>query len=91
MYAFRVLCSIVGFVSFFVPVALQSLPDFGDRLRARDCELMLQYLTVPYLRIPLVIKFFSDPVRMQVQAVVILAVYCMLLSLLLSNESTRML
>ncbi|CAM9735909.1 unnamed protein product, partial [Hapterophycus canaliculatus] len=43
----------------------QSLPDFGDRLRARDCELMLQYLTVPYIRIPLVIKFFADPVRMQ--------------------------
>ena len=50
---------------------LQSLPDFGDRLRARDCELLLQYLTVPYLRIPLVIKFFSDPVRMQVSVVVI--------------------
>lgn len=45
---------------------VQSLPDFGDRLRARDCELMLQYLTVPYLRIPLIMKFFSDPVRMQV-------------------------
>ncbi|CAN0273248.1 unnamed protein product, partial [Ectocarpus sp. 12 AP-2014] len=44
---------------------VQSLPDFGDRLRSRDCELMLQYLTVPYLRIPLVIKFFADPVRMQ--------------------------
>ncbi|CAM9743421.1 unnamed protein product, partial [Sphacelaria rigidula] len=49
---------------------LQSLPDFGDRLRAHDCELLLQYLTVPYLRIPLVIKFFSDPVRMQVSVVV---------------------
>ena len=45
----------------------QSLPDFEDRLKARDCELMLQYLTVPYLRIPLIVKFFSDPVRMQVQ------------------------
>ena len=46
---------------------LQTLPDFGDRLRARDCELVLQYLTVPYIRIPLVIKFFADPVRMQVR------------------------
>ncbi|CAM9947763.1 unnamed protein product, partial [Discosporangium mesarthrocarpum] len=44
---------------------IQSLPDFDDRLRARDCELLLQYLTVPYLRIPLVINFFSDPVRLQ--------------------------
>lgn len=53
-------------------VLTQSLPDFGDRLRARDCELMLQYLTVPYIRIPLVIKFFSDPVRMQVLYLVLL-------------------
>ena len=54
-------------LSAFVVALLQTLPDFGDRLRARDCELMLQYLTVPYIRIPLVIKFFADPVRMQVR------------------------
>ncbi|CAM9175989.1 unnamed protein product, partial [Choristocarpus tenellus] len=45
---------------------VHTLPDFGDLLRARDCELLLQYLTVPYMRIPLVLEFFSDPVRMQV-------------------------
>lgn len=54
---------------------MQSLPDFGDRLRARDCELMLQYLTVPYIRIPLVIKFFADPVRMQVHIYGICVIY----------------
>lgn len=56
---------------------MQSLPDFGDRLRARDCELMLQYLTVPYIRIPLVIKFFADPVRMQVSLYGIYYIYDM--------------
>ncbi|CAM9225977.1 unnamed protein product, partial [Phaeothamnion confervicola] len=44
---------------------VQNLPDFGDRLRARDCELLLQFLTAPYLRIPLCMQFFADPVRMQ--------------------------
>jgi hypothetical protein len=42
---------------------IRHLPDFGGRLRSRDCEMMLQYLTVPYLRIPLVMRFFSQPVR----------------------------
>jgi len=42
---------------------IQKMPDFGGRLKARDSELLLQYLTVPYLRIPLVLQFFSDPVR----------------------------
>lgn len=59
-------CNSSSFLSLLFSAVMQSLPDFGDRLRARDCELMLQYLTVPYLRIPLVIKFFADPVRMQV-------------------------
>jgi hypothetical protein len=44
---------------------VQNLPDFGDRLRARDSELLLSYLTAPYLRIPLVVQFFADPVKMQ--------------------------
>ena len=43
---------------------LRHLPDFDGRLRARDCELLLQYLTAPYVRIPLVMQLFSDPVRM---------------------------
>ena len=28
---------------------IRHLPDFDGRLRARFCELLLQYLTVPYL------------------------------------------
>ena len=36
------------------------LPDFGGRLRAEHCELLLQYLTAPYLRIPLVLRFFAE-------------------------------
>ncbi len=40
---------------------VRSLPDFGDRLRAHDSELLLQYLTAPYIRIPLVMQFFADP------------------------------
>jgi hypothetical protein len=43
---------------------LRHLPDFDGRLRARDCELLLQYLTAPYVRIPLVMQLLSDPVRM---------------------------
>ncbi len=40
---------------------VRTLPDFGDRLRAHDSELLLQYLTAPYIRIPLVMQFFADP------------------------------
>ena len=42
---------------------LKTLPDFDGRLRARDSELLLQYLTAPYLRIPMILGFFSDQVR----------------------------
>mmetsp|Transcript_15429 Transcript_15429/g.33214 ORF Transcript_15429/g.33214 Transcript_15429/m.33214 type:complete len:1344 (-) Transcript_15429:16-4047(-) len=48
---------------------VRHLPDFGGRLRARDCELLLQYLTAPYLRIPLVLQFFSDQLRIMALAV----------------------
>ena len=34
--------------------------DAGNRLSPRNCELLLQYLLVPYMRIPLVLQFFSD-------------------------------
>ena len=44
---------------------VRHLPDFGGALSARDCELMLQYLTAPYLRIPLLLRFFSDQVRLE--------------------------
>ena len=42
---------------------LATLPTFGGRLSARHTELLLSYLTVPYLRIPLVLQFFADPTR----------------------------
>lgn len=38
---------------------IKNLPDFDGTLGAKDCELMLQYLTAPYMRIPLLLKFFS--------------------------------
>ena len=40
---------------------IRKLPDFDKSLSARNAELLLQYLTVPYLRIPLVLSFFSKP------------------------------
>jgi hypothetical protein len=46
----------------------KQLPDFGGRLRPRNCELLLQYLTAPYLRIPLVLEFFSDQMRISALA-----------------------
>ena len=44
---------------------IRVLPDFDGTLGARDCELMLQYLTAPYLRIPLLLNFFSHEIRMK--------------------------
>ena len=41
------------------------MPNFGNRLRARDAELLLQYLLVPYLRIPLLVRFLADRGRLQ--------------------------
>lgn len=35
---------------------IRQLPTFDGRISARQCELLLQYLTVPYLRIPLVLQ-----------------------------------
>ena len=42
---------------------ITSLPDFDTTLRQRDSELLLSYLTVPYLRIPLVLEFFTTEDR----------------------------
>ena len=48
------------------------LPDFGDKdienasakaLGQHDAELLLSYLTVPYLRVPLVVSFFASEDR----------------------------
>lgn len=43
-------------------------PTAAHRLSARDAELLLQYLTAPYLRIPLLLGFFADPLRVQALA-----------------------
>ena len=42
---------------------LKSLPSFDGALRPREAELLFQYLTVPYLRVPLLLRFFSQPSR----------------------------
>ena len=46
------------------------LPDFGEldvghtkALGQHDAELLLQYLTVPYLRVSLVVSFFASDDR----------------------------
>jgi hypothetical protein len=42
---------------------VKNLPDFDGRLSPRFCEVLMQYLTAPYLRIPLVLEFFADQMR----------------------------
>jgi hypothetical protein len=44
---------------------VKTLPDFDGTLGAKDCELMLQYLTAPYIRIPLLLNFFSTEHRIK--------------------------
>ena len=44
---------------------VKALPDFGIRMRGHDAELLLQYLTVPYLRVPLLLRFFADRSRLK--------------------------
>ncbi len=40
---------------------LKQLPSFDGALRPAESELLLQYLTVPYLRVPLLLRFFAEP------------------------------
>lgn len=42
---------------------LKKLPDFDGTLRASDSELLLSYLTAPYVRVPLLLRFFATPER----------------------------
>lgn len=42
---------------------LRNLPTFDDSLTASDAELLLSFLTEPYLRIPLVLSFFATEDR----------------------------
>ena len=44
---------------------IRMLPDFDGTLGAKDCELMLQYLTAPYMRIPLLLNFFTNEIRLK--------------------------
>lgn len=44
---------------------LKTLPDFDGTMGASDSELLLQYLTAPYLRIPLILNFFSNEKRLK--------------------------
>ena len=44
---------------------IRKLPNFDGTLGARDCELMLQFLTAPYLRIPLMLHFFTQEHRLK--------------------------
>ena len=37
---------------------VEDLPDFDGRVQQRDAELLMSYLTVPYLRIPMILGFF---------------------------------
>ena len=42
---------------------LRHLPEFGGALRPGDVEALLQMLLCPYLRAPLVLRFFAQPSR----------------------------
>ena len=42
---------------------IKNLPDFKGVMNQRDSELLLSYLTVPYMRLPLVLSFFSTADR----------------------------
>lgn len=59
------ICECAG-VNVFLSLKLQT--DFDGRLNARQVELLVQYLTVPYLRIPLVAKLLCDESRVRALA-----------------------
>lgn len=45
---------------------VKELPTFGGKLGPQAVELLATYLTAPYLRVPLVLNFFSTPEHLQV-------------------------
>ncbi|EDO05622.1 uncharacterized protein BBOV_IV000220 [Babesia bovis T2Bo] len=47
---------------------LQTLPDYGGNLGRRDSELLLQYLTASYVRIPLIMQFFANEANLHAVA-----------------------
>ncbi|CAE8618416.1 unnamed protein product, partial [Polarella glacialis] len=42
---------------------LEHVPSFNDTLKPSDSELLLTYLTAPYIRVPLLLGFFADRER----------------------------
>ena len=42
---------------------VRHLPEMGGLLRPGDSEVLLQCLLVPYIRVPLLVKFFAEPSR----------------------------
>jgi len=43
---------------------IKALPSFGGRISQRNSELLVSYLTAPYLRIPLILAFFAHQERL---------------------------
>ena len=43
---------------------IRSLPSFDGTLGQADSELLISYLTVPYLRLPLMMQFFTSQNRL---------------------------
>jgi hypothetical protein len=43
----------------------ERLPSFGSRLGPSDAELLCQFLTVPYLRIPMLVDFLREDARLR--------------------------
>ncbi|EKX73094.1 conserved hypothetical protein [Theileria equi strain WA] len=60
---------------------LSQFPDYGGKIGRRDSELLLQYLTASYVRIPLVTQFFSDEANLhavsspELQKVIIASIF----------------
>ncbi|KAL1524752.1 hypothetical protein AB1Y20_019635 [Prymnesium parvum] len=47
---------------------IKELPDFGGTLGQADSELLISYLTVPYMRLPLLMQFFASQNRLHTLA-----------------------
>ena len=47
---------------------IRELPSFDDALGQADCELLISFLTVPYLRMPLSLEFFATNSRLHALA-----------------------
>ena len=61
-------CSAFSLALLLLLLLVNVCTDFEGRLNARQVELLVQYLTVPYLRIPLVVKLLCDESRVRALA-----------------------